>query len=168
MRARIGIATILLATAFAAPAVGHAAEPGEAEELRAWHHGLYKAIPYETMASLDAVAFGYLYGGGTVTGGAFALASALAAGGLYYGHELTWNRYGPDPNGADIDTKIWKAVSYRAVSTTRIVASGLLLTGSPLVSVGYAAVSAVIDSAVFVLNDVAWQRWGPPVEYLGR
>ena len=106
-------------------------------------------------------------GAGSAAGVA-AIAAATAAT-AYYLHELAWNAFGPDPNQADPRSlALWKTITYRVVSASRVLTLTWLLTGSPAVSGAYVVINTVLDAAIYYGNDLAWARFGPPVEHLGH
>ena len=134
----------------------------------AWSYNIWKSITYEVAASTDGLIFGALYGGSVLAGGTFAAVNFLLAGGLYYLHEMTWSALGPDPNETEgVWLSVTKALTYRVVSTTRVLTTSFLLTGNPWLAGGYAILNNVIDTAVYLGNDVAWTWFGPTVPYLG-
>jgi uncharacterized membrane protein len=134
----------------------------------AWSYNAWKTFTYQAGASLDGFIFGAWFGNGAVGGLAFGGGNLLLATPLYYAHEMLWNRFGPDPNTTDpVRLGVIKVLTYRVISTTRVLTTGYLLTGSPLLAGGYAVANNVIEAMVYFVNDLAWARFGPPVDYLG-
>jgi len=170
----LGLLVLLMMAMMAAPRLVWAqpvAAPATTAEAEtpAWFHAVEKTITYESLASIDALVVGLWWSGDGVTGASFAVISALTAASAYYLHELTWNALGPDPNSADPQVLgLWKMITYRVVSATRVLGLTYLLTGNAMVSGTYVVINTVLDSAIYYVNDLLWAWLGPPVQYLGR
>lgn len=170
------LAAILVLVAGLAGMPARAAQPlpagqaagDEPAAASAWGYNLWKTVTYETAASLDAFVFGLWFGETAAGGLGFGAANFLLAGTLDHSHEMLWNAFGPDPNTADAASLgLVKTLSYRVVSTARVLTTSLLFSGSAVAAGGYAIANNLIDATIYFVNDLAWARFGPAVDYLG-
>jgi uncharacterized membrane protein len=56
-----------------------------------------------------------------------------------------------------------KTLLYRVVSSTRNVALAYALTGSYGATLGFVLINNLVDTVIYVGNEYAWYRYGPPV-----
>jgi uncharacterized membrane protein len=162
---RIAVIVMLVVLAHRADAQPAPASPDPSPSV--WVYSLYKTITYEAAANLADVPLysSVLVGaqGGAVLFNSVNVATAAAA---YYTYEVAWNLYGPRITAAPsnaVRLEIEKTLLYRVVSSARNVLLAYALTGSPSVTLGFLAISNVIDTVVYVGNEYGWYRYGPPV-----
>ena len=160
------LAILLLGTATAGTARGQQQEPPH-QPTSVWLYALYKTITYEAVANLADIPLytTVLAGapGGTAVFTAVNVATAAAA---YYGYEVAWHFYAPplgDSAGAAVRQEVVKTLLYRVVSSARNVALAYALTGSYGATLGFVVINNLVDTVVYVGNEYAWYRYGPPV-----
>ena len=162
----LALAVLLVQAATAGAARGQETQP-ERQPTSVWLYALYKTITYETVANLADIPLytTVLAGapGGTAVFTAVNVATAAAA---YYGYEVAWHFYAPplgDSPGAAVRQEVVKTLLYRVVSSARNVALAYALTGSYGATLGFVVINNLVDTVVYVGNEYAWYRYGPPV-----
>jgi len=157
---------LLLAAATSGAARGQEPQPPH-QPTSVWLYALYKTITYETVANLADIPLytTVLAGapGGTALFTAINVATAAAA---YYGYEVAWNVYAPplgDAPGAAVRQEVVKTLLYRVVSSARNVALAYALTGSYGATLSFVLINNLVDTVIYVGNEYAWYRYGPPV-----
>jgi uncharacterized membrane protein len=160
------LAILLLGAATGGPARGQEPQPAH-QPTSVWLYALYKTITYETVANLADIPLytTVLAGapGGTALFTAINVATAAAA---YYGYEVAWNVYAPplgDAPGAAVRQEVVKTLLYRVVSSARNVALAYALTGSYGATLSFVLINNLVDTVIYVGNEYAWYRYGPPV-----
>jgi uncharacterized membrane protein len=141
--------------------------PASGQSPSVWVYSLYKTITYEAAANLADVPLYSTVLVGAQTGAVlFNSVNIATAAAAYYTYEVGWNLYGPQINTAGSNAmrvEIEKTLLYRVVSSARNVVLAYALTGSPSVTLGFLAISNVIDTVVYVGNEYGWYRYGPPM-----
>jgi len=132
-----------------------------------WIYSLYKAITYETAATLaDIPLYATVLAGAEVSTGAFTAVNVAMAVSAYYAYEVGWHFYGPPIGGTPaqaVRTEIEKTLLYRVVSSACNVALGYAFTGSYGATWRFVVVNNVVDSVLYIVNDYGWYRYCPPV-----
>jgi uncharacterized membrane protein len=170
-RSRLCAACLVLIALLLSPAVPGRAEAQETQPphqpTSVWLYALYKTITYETVANLADIPLytTVLAGapGGTALFTAINVATAAAA---YYGYEVAWNVYAPplgDSPGQAVRQEVVKTLLYRVVSSARNVVLAYALTGSYGATLGFVLINNLVDTVIYVGNEYAWYRYGPPV-----
>jgi uncharacterized membrane protein len=162
---RIAVIVMLVVLAQRADAQPAPAPPDPAPSI--WVYSLYKTITYETAANLaDVPLYSTVLVGAQAGALLFNSVNVVTAAAAYYSYEVVWDLYGPQittkPSNA-VKVEIEKTLLYRVVSSARNVVLAYALTGSPSVTIGFLAISNAIDTVVYVGNEYAWYRYGPPV-----
>lgn len=134
------------------------------EAWPAWQIGAYKTVSYRVLATIDVLVIGTFWSGSLAVGGGLALLNAVLSSLLYYGHELVWSTFGPDPQDVPLGVAVAKTVSYRFVSYANVMLTGYAITGDFLLSQALAMGNTVIDGAIYFVHELAWSSFGPPVQ----
>jgi len=150
------IAMVLAAlVVIAAPA--RAADPGEVLE-----RNLYKTVTYEVLTNgFDAVMYGLVLGGSAASAPLFVGVNATLAAASYYAHETAWDLGFDEPAPFGDWTLAVRTATYRVVSSTKTYALALVFTGDPVAATSFAVVGAIGDVSIYLLNDIAWDRYWP-------
>lgn len=142
---------------FTAVSAARAAEPGAVLE-----RNLYKTVTYEVLTNgYDAVMYGLVLGGSAANAPLFVGMNATLAAVSYYAHETAWDLGFDDPEPFGGWSLAVRTASYRVVSSSKTYALALLFTGDPVAAAGFAVVGAIGDVTVYLLNDLAWNRYWP-------
>lgn len=163
---RSWMAGLLVAASVLVAVPARAAEPDPAlPPLPDWERAAYKTLTFETMAVLgDAALFAVISGTGAGTGAAFLVANVASAVALYYPYESVWNAVGPSPSETSPATLATKTLGYEVLTGARHVALSYAFTGALLPSVRFAAAALVMDTVLYVTNEVAWDYFRPRAE----
>ena len=160
------VLAILLVQAAAGAARGQEAQP-EHQPTSVWLYALYKTITYETVANLaDIPLYTTVLAGAPGGTAVFTVVNVATAAAAYYGYEVAWHFYAPplgDSPGAAVRQEVVKTLLYRVVSSARNVALAYALTGSYGATLGFVVINNLVDTVVYVGNEYAWYRYGPPV-----
>jgi uncharacterized membrane protein len=121
---------------------------------------VYKTLSYQVFSSVNDFAFGYVFGG-VVGGGLLVAANAASELVTNYAHDLTWVEATRGTGLSESDTRAARTLTYSAVSAVRVFGLGMMVTGSPAISLGYVVFNAAGDAGVYILNDIAWGHLWP-------
>jgi uncharacterized membrane protein len=162
----LALAVLLLGAATIGTARGQEARPPD-QPTSVWLYALYKTITYETVANLADIPLYYTVLAGAPGGTAlFTAINVTTAAAAYYGYEVAWNLYAPplgDSPGEAVRQEIGKTLLYRVVSSARNVVLAYALTGSYGATLGFVLINNLVDTVIYVGNEYAWYRYGPPV-----
>jgi uncharacterized membrane protein len=165
MNMRNALAGCLLAALVAAPAAAQQEAPGDASML----HSAAKATTFKagTVAvnlAVFSAATGGIFGGAVLT--AFNLGKSWM---IYAANDYLWDSYSPDASNRDggqafdSGASLWrtteKFLTYKPVGTAVKFLSLYVYTGSAAIALSYGTASAVANTAVFYVNDYAWDLY---------
>ncbi|MBI1776334.1 MAG: DUF2061 domain-containing protein [Proteobacteria bacterium] len=135
--------------------------------MSVWTYSLYKTITYELVANAaDIPLYTFVLGGTPAGAGLFTAVNVTTAAAAYYAHEVVWNLYGPSMQESPtiaMEVGVEKVLVYRLVSTARNLALVYVFTGSVSATIGFAALSNVVDAAIYAANEYGWYLYGPSI-----
>ena len=120
----------------------------------------YKTLTYESLSAIFDFTFGFLIGG-AVGGGAFVAANVVSGIMVTAAHDFTWAGATRGSAKSEAHTRPIRATTHAAANTAQGLGIGLLLTGSLSVSAVYATLNLVVDSVLYVANDIVWAEAAP-------
>lgn len=144
-------------------AAAETAPPRETAPDTGWERALGKAFSYELLANLTDVAIMIaLTGGVSAVGPTFIATNLLTAVAANYAHEAVWTLGDPPADDAEeLTVTAEKAITYRLVNLTRSTALGYVFSGDAAVALAFALTGSLVDSVIYVANEVAWNTYAP-------
>jgi len=132
-------------------------------------HSAMKATTFKIAATVSNLAIFSFGTGGIVGGGILTAFNVSKSWGLFTANDYLWDKYFPSDKNQDssqaFDAKqsFWrttgKFLTYKPVDTAIKFASIYLYTGSAAVMLVYGTASSVTNTAVFYVNDFAWNLY---------
>lgn len=153
------LAAFLILVGATGPGQAAGSGPDSAEVLE---RNIYKTVAYEALTNgFDAAMYGLVLGGSAATAPLFIVSNVALAASTYYAHETAWDLGFSTPDPFGDWTLAVRTATYRVVSSSKTYGLALLFTGDPVAATSFAAVGAVADVTVYLLNDWAWNRYWP-------
>lgn len=144
------------------PAAALAADDGPS----VWRRALDKMSTYATVSTIaDAALLSAMVGGGAMATAGYLAAGAAVGSASYYLHEVAWHYLGPETTESDVPIDLQKTISWRIASGARAFALGGWFSGALSASVGFAAASQTVDTAVYWAHETVWRALATPVRH---
>lgn len=131
-----------------------------------WRRALDKMSTYTSVSTIaDAALLSAMVGGGAMATAGYLAAGAAVGSATYYLHEVGWHYLGPEKTEGAVPIDLQKTISWRIVSGARAFALGGWFSGALSASVGFAAASQTVDTAVYWTHETIWRALaGPPAQ----
>lgn len=144
--------------------------PGPAQTLRQeeaagwtpWQMALAKTASFRAVSAVDALATVALFG--WAAGSNLSVAGIAALSGIYFLHDWAWSSFGPPADAAPLESAAMRLVSYRLVSASFAALSGIGTGGDFALLQATAIGDLVLEGVLYFVHELAWLRWGPPVD----
>lgn len=150
---------VLAACLVLSPAATQAAE--DAPSI--WRRALDKMSTYTSVSTIaDAALLSAMVGGGAMATAGYLAAGAAVGSATYYLHEVGWHYLGPEKSEGAVPIDLQKTISWRIVSGARAFALGGWFSGALSASVGFAAASQTVDTAVYWAHETFWRALARP------
>jgi len=157
---------VLAMLSCASPAMAQSqADAATAGGVSIWELSAYKAVAFESAATVaDLALFAIFFGGGPAAAAGFVAVNWATAGAAYYSHELVWDYFAPATEESQVRTAVAKTVTYRVVSVAGHLAIGGFYSGAELAtSVAYTLAGQLADIVLYFGNETLWAKFGPRI-----
>ena len=142
-----------------------AAPPGDAS----LSHSAMKATTFKVGSTVTNVTLLSYAAGGLVGGVALSTFMLAASWTIYTANDYLWDTFSPPPvrqeanesfdTGSDVWRNTWKFVTYKPIVASLKLASLYLYTSSATIAVVFGTASVLTNTAVFYVNNVAWDAY---------
>jgi uncharacterized membrane protein len=129
-----------------------------------WWRATYKTLTNEVACNtVDVIILAALAGGGGSISTTFYVANTAVGAVAYYVHEIAWIMLGPTPSVQTTGAMAAKTVTYNLSTAAQSFVVAQAFVGNPAVSTAYMIAATFAETAVFVVNEWAWNTFADPL-----